>query len=75
MANPPENNKVSVIAIGEMLRQAREKKSITVEQAQKQTHIHSTVITALEEGRCDDILTPNYVKSFLKEYSNYLGFD
>lgn len=75
MANPAENNKISVAAIGERLRQAREKKSITVEQAQKQTHIHSTVIIALEEGRCDDILTPNYVKSFLREYSNYLGFD
>ncbi len=75
MANPAENNKISVAVIGERLRQAREKQSITVEQAQKQTHIHSTVITALEEGRCDDILTPNYVKSFLKEYSNYLGFD
>jgi len=75
MANPEENNKISAAAIGERLRQAREKRSITVEQAQKQTRIHSTVITALEEGRCDDILTPNYVKSFLKEYANYLGFD
>ena len=75
MPNPADNNKISAAAIGESLRRAREKKSVTVDQAQKQTHIHSTVITALEEGRCDDILTPNYVKSFLKEYSSYLGFD
>ena len=76
MANSSaEEKKALILEIGEKLRQAREKKGVTVEQAQKQTHIHSTVLTALEEGRCDDILTPNYVKSFLKEYSSYLGFD
>ena len=73
--NSAEEKKASILEIGEKLRQAREKKGVTIEQAQKQTHIHSTVLTALEEGRCDDILTPNYVKSFLKEYSSYLGFD
>lgn len=70
-----KENRVSTVVIGEKLRLAREKKALTIEQAQKQTHIHSTVLTALEEGRCDDILTPNYVKSFLKEYSNYLELD
>ncbi|MFH0764395.1 MAG: RodZ domain-containing protein [Candidatus Omnitrophota bacterium] len=75
MANPAQNNKLSMASIGISLREAREKKAVTIEQAQKQTHIHSTVLTALEEGRCDDILAPNYVKSFLREYSNYLGFN
>lgn len=75
MGNAPEEKKVSAADIGEKLRQAREKKGLTIEQAQKQTRIHSTVLAALEDGRCDDILTPNYVKSFLKEYSDYLGFD
>lgn len=70
-----DNTKISIVAIGERLREGRNKKGLTVEQAQKQTKIHSTVITALEDGRCDDILTPNYVKSFLREYSSFLGFD
>ncbi|MFA6141685.1 MAG: RodZ domain-containing protein [Candidatus Omnitrophota bacterium] len=75
MANLAENHGISMTNIGEKLREAREKKAVTIEQAQKQTHIHSTVITALEDGRCDDILAPNYVKSFLKEYANYLGLN
>lgn len=75
MANAPEDKGVSIIEIGDMLRQAREKKGLTIEQAQKQTRIHSTVLSALEDGRCDGMLTANYVKSFLKEYSTYLGFD
>ncbi|MCX5686115.1 MAG: helix-turn-helix domain-containing protein, partial [Candidatus Omnitrophica bacterium] len=75
MANPDQTNKISMASIGERLREAREKKALTIEQAQKQTRIHSTVLAALEDGRCDNILAPNYVKSFLREYSNYLGLN
>lgn len=75
MSNPAEAGKISMTSIGERLREAREKKAVTIEQAQKQTHIHSTVLAALEEGRCDDMLAPSYVRSFLKEYSNYLGLN
>ena len=66
---------ISMVDIGEKLKQAREKKSLTIDQAQKQTHIHSRVIAALEEGKCDEILNQAYVKSFLKTYSRYLGLD
>lgn len=66
---------MSMLTIGDMLKSARENKSLSVEQVQKQTRIHSSVLRALEEGRCDEILTPAYVKSFLKKYSNYLNLD
>lgn len=66
---------VSMAAIGEKLKAAREKRGLTIDQVQKQTHIYSTVLTALEEGRCDELLTSTYVRSFLKKYSNYLGLD
>ncbi len=45
-------NKVSIAGIGEILKQAREKRSISIDQVQKETRIHSTVLRALEEGRC-----------------------
>jgi len=66
---------MSMSAIGETLKSAREKKNISLQEAQKQTHIHSTVLVALEEGRCDEMLTSAYVRSFLKKYSSYLGLD
>jgi transcriptional regulator with XRE-family HTH domain len=69
------DRKVLITEIGERLRQAREKRGLTIEQTQKHTRIHSTVLSALEDGKCDEILTPNYVKSFLKEYAGYLGLD
>lgn len=65
----------SMADIGERLKEAREKKSLTIEQAQRQTHIHSAVLIAIEEGRCDGMLAPAYVKSFLKKYSSLLGLD
>jgi cytoskeletal protein RodZ len=65
----------SLASIGLKLKTAREKKGITIDQAQRQTHIHSTVLVALEAGRSDEVLTPTYVKSFLKKYSSYLGLN
>ncbi|MBP7055883.1 MAG: DUF4115 domain-containing protein [Candidatus Omnitrophica bacterium] len=65
----------SMSNIGDRLKKARESKSLTIDQIQKQTRIHSSVLLALEEGRCDKMLTPTYVKSFLKKYSAHLGLD
>ena len=75
MRSDNENIQASMADIGERLKSAREKKSLTIDQARKQTRIHSTVLTALEEGRCDDLLTPTYVRSFLKIYAEFLGLD
>jgi cytoskeletal protein RodZ len=35
--------------------------------------IHSTVLTGLEEGRANELLTGAYLKSFLKKYAQFLG--
>jgi len=70
-----EKSVSSIETLGERLKIAREKKGLSIEDVQKETKIHSTVLRAIEEGRCDDILTPTYVYSFLKKYSQYLGLD
>ena len=67
--------KESLVSIGEKLKSARERKALTIDQVQKDTKIHSTVLRALEEGRCDEILTPTYVKRFLNKYSHHLGLE
>lgn len=69
------NPKDLLVSIGERLKVGRDKKGLAIDQVQKQTHIHSTVLRALEEGRGDEILTPTYVRSFLKKYSLFLGLD
>jgi cytoskeletal protein RodZ len=74
-----ENNNTasrsSAVSVGKRLRDAREKKSLTIEQVQKQTKIHSTVLIGLEEGRPSDTLTDTYVRSFLKKYAQFLGIN
>ena len=75
MASESRVQRVSAAAIGELLREAREKKSLTIGQVQAQTRIHSTVLQALEEGRADELLPAAYARSFLKKYTDYLGLD
>ena len=75
MPSDIKNSNASMARIGQILKEAREKKPFTIDQVQKQTRIHITVLKALEEGRCDEILTPTYVRSFLKKYAEYLGLD
>lgn len=65
----------SMVSIGEKLKKARESRSLTIDQVQKQTRIHSTVLAALEEGRSGKMLTPTYEKSFLKKYAVHLGLE
>lgn len=66
---------LNMSTLGDKLREVREGKNLTLSQAQKQTRIHLTILKALEDGNCDSILNPTYVKSFLKKYSEYLGLD
>lgn len=75
MPSDNRNPSAAMIKIGEALKEARGKKSVTIDQVQKHTRIHSTVLKAIEDGRCDEILTPTYVKSFIKKYAEYLGLD
>ena len=63
----------SALSVGGRLKEAREKKALTIEQVQKQTKIHSTVLIGLEEGRASELLTDTYVRSFLKKYAQFLG--
>ena len=62
----------SALSVGKKLKEAREKKSLTIEQVQKQTKIHSTVLIGLEEGRANELLTDTYLRSFLKKYAQFL---
>ncbi len=63
-------------SIGPQLKQAREAKGISIEQAQKDTRIHSKILKALEEDRINEVASgPIYIKGFIKKYADYLGLD
>jgi len=57
-----------------VLKEARERKGVTLDQAQRDTKIHHKILHALEEGTALD-LGPVYLKSYIKLYAQYLGIE
>ncbi len=62
-------------SVGRKLKKARLEKNITLEEAYRQTKIHSQVLEALEEDRAHNFLSPIYIKGFLKKYAQFLGLN
>ncbi len=61
--------------IGQQLREARERKKISIEAAALGTKIKAEYLTALEADQFDRIEAPVYVRGFLRIYGQYLGLD
>ena len=61
--------------IGHTLKEAREEKKLSIENAYKTTHIQPRIIRALEEGTADEHLNRVYVLLFLKKYADFLYLD
>ncbi len=60
---------------GEILRQARERKGLTVTEIAKSTSISEAYIKALESEDVQAFPGETYLIGFLRNYSNYLGTD
>ena len=61
--------------IGEILKNAREKKGLTIETLEKNTHIVSRYIEALENNEFDKLPGEIYIKGFIKNLSDKLSLD
>lgn len=65
----------SIREIGELLKNARMKKGLTIEKVYKSTRIYPGVLRAMENGKFEDLPGRLYVKAFLRKYSDFLGLD
>ncbi len=61
--------------VGQILREAREKKGLTVAQAVDGTRSKSQVIHALEQDDFSRFPAPIYTRGFIKLYAEFLGLD
>ncbi len=61
--------------IGSRLREGRQSKGLTVEEAAEKIKISSSVIIALEEGNREKFPHPVYARGFVRSYASLLGFD
>lgn len=62
-------------SLGHKLRNARESAGITVDDAVYRERIPRAVVTALEAEDFGFFTSPLYARSFLKQYSRYVGVD
>jgi cytoskeletal protein RodZ len=64
-----------VFEIGSTLREARVRRSLTLQQIEEDTKIRVKYVQAMENEDFDIMPGPTYVKGFLRTYSEYLGLD
>lgn len=70
----------SIDSLGKELKQAREKKDLSVSQVAKKLRLPDYVIVLLEEGRCHDIVSPSlldpgYLRLVAVAYARFIGLD
>ncbi len=61
--------------IGEQLRQSRESRSLTLEEASRATYMRVSYLRALESGDFDALPSKTQARGFLRAYASYLGLD
>ena len=61
--------------LGEKLRLKREEMNLSLKEVENATSIRTLYLQAIEEGRASQFLSNAYALGFLRQYSNFLGFE
>jgi cytoskeleton protein RodZ len=65
----------NLIQIGQMLREEREGRAISLDDVSAALFVRKSVVAALESGRWELLPHQVYVKGYVKQYARYLGMD
>lgn len=68
----PDLQTFDLATVGGLLREAREAKDLSVEDAAKVLFLRKSLIRALESGNWDRLPHPVYVRGYLNQYAGYL---
>ena len=63
------------MSIGHALKEARTKKSISLDEVHAKIKVHPRILQLLEEDKFDKLPSPIFAKSFLKSYADFLEID
>lgn len=61
--------------IGKELKEARERKGLSLEKVYEDTRIGINFLQSLEQGKIEHLSHPVYAKGFVRSYARYLGLD
>jgi transcriptional regulator with XRE-family HTH domain len=64
---------LNLCRMGQLLRETREKKGLTLDEASNALFIRKQVVGAIEAGDWDNLPHPVYVKGYVKHYAILLG--
>lgn len=62
-----------MVALGERLQYARQQKGLTIAEVAKTTKIKPAFLTAIEEGKYQDLPPAAYAQGFVSNYADFLG--
>jgi len=62
-------------SLGNMLKQARLQRGLSLEAIEKRTLIRQMLLSALEQGNLSELPEPIYIRALLRRYGNALGLD
>lgn len=65
--------KIKSHSLGDILREKREEKKITLSEAERELKIGKTYLKSLEEGDYQNLPNIIYARKFLERYANFLG--
>lgn len=60
---------------GQILKEAREKKGISIAEVSLATKINSRILTAMEQGNLSKLPPKTFLRGFVHSYSQFLGLD
>lgn len=61
--------------VGQILKETREEKLLSLDEVEKATKIRKELLQALENDRYDLLPPPTFVQGFIKNYARYLSID
>lgn len=64
-----------LFSLGNMLKQARLQRGLSLESIEKRTLIRQMLLAALEQGKVSELPEPIYIRALLRRYGNALGLD
>ncbi|AHK62985.1 hypothetical protein BOKEGFJH_00112 [Chlamydia avium] len=63
------------VRLGEIFRNKREEKSLSLKDVETATSIRYSCLEAIETGCLGKLISPIYAQGFIKKYATYLGLD
>ncbi|ANG66341.1 helix-turn-helix domain-containing protein [Chlamydia gallinacea] len=64
-----------LVHLGEIFRNKREEKSLSLKDVETATAIRCSCLEAIENGCLGKLISPVYAQGFIKKYAAYLGLD